>query len=297
MREEGEQEIWQFLTVSNTSADDKLKLAKLLLEDKEPDLAEPVLQQLVQEAPDLIEAHATLGSLLLKVGHYNDASQQYKEAVRLAPHSPEYAMHLAECLILEKHYQDALQFLNTVENKFGSLAEYRFKRGLALYGMRQYVPAIATFEELDGKEPNLDLIQYYLAQSYNEIAELEKAQGYGEKAIVLNPNQSSYYVVLGQILRKEGGEKTDQAIATLDKGLKLDPSNAPAKQELALCYEKKRDYGNAERLLKEVVLEAPNVVSGHAALSRIYYLENKKEEGDAEKKVIEGIEARIESPP
>jgi tetratricopeptide (TPR) repeat protein len=294
-REEGEQEIREFLALPNTAADDKLKLAKLMLEDELPDLAQHVLQRIVQEAPDLTEAHATLGSLLMNLGHYNDAAQQYREAVRLAPQSPEYAMHLAECLILEKHYQDALQFLNT-RPEFGSLMEYRFKRGLALYGMRLYGPAIAVFEELDSKEPNLDLIQYYLAQAYNEIAELEKAQVYGKKAIALNPNQASYYVVLGQILRKEGDDRTDEAISTLGKALKLDPSNAPAKQELALCYEKKRDYGKAERLLKEVVLEAPNVVSGHAALSRIYYLENKKEEGDAEKKIIERIEATIESP-
>jgi protein O-GlcNAc transferase len=295
MREEGEQEMREFLTLSTTAAEDKLKLAKLLLEDKLPDLAQPVLQRLVAEAPDLTEAHATLGSLLLKLGRYNDALQQYREAVRLAPQSLEYAMHLAECLILDKHYQDALQFLNTLP-KFENLMEYRFKRGIALYGMRQYIPAITLFEELDHKEPNLDLIQYYLAQSYNEIAELEKAQIYGEKAIALNANQSSYYVVLGQILRKEGDAKIDAAITTLEKALNLDAYSAPAKQELALCYEKKRDYSNAERLLKEVVLEAPNVVSGHVALSRVYYLENKREEGDAEKKIIERIEARIEPP-
>ena len=294
-QEEGKQETREFLALPNVASDDKLKLAKLLLEEKQPDLAQPVLQQIVREAPDLTEAHATLGSLFLNLGHYKDATQQYKEAVRLAPQSPEYAMHFAECLILEKRYQDALQFLNTVP-EFGGLTEYRFKRALALYGMRLYGPAIALFEELDSKEPNLDLIQYYLAQAYNEIAELQKAQAYGKKAIALNPNQASYYVVLGQILRKEGDDKTDEAISTLGKALKLDRSSAPAKQELALCYEKKRDYENAERLLKEVVLEAPNVVSGHAALSRIYYLENKRAEGDAEKKVIERIEATMESP-
>jgi tetratricopeptide (TPR) repeat protein len=292
MPDEGRRDIQEFLHSADVHAEDKLKLAKLLLEDKFPEFAQPVLQQLAREAPNSIDAHATLGLLLLNQGHYDDASEQFKVAVRLAPQTPEYAMHLTECLILEQRYQEAFQFLNTIP-QFGSLTEYRFKMGIVLYGMRHYSEALAVLEKLDREEPNLDLIQYYMANSYNEIGELEKAQAYARKAIALNSNQSSYHVVLAKILSKGGDTKSDEVLSNLERALALDPSNAEAKQELALFHEKKHDYRTAERLLKELVIQTPNVVSAHVILSRVYYEEHKREEGDAQRKVIEQLESQI----
>jgi len=213
-------------------------------------------------------------------------------AVELAPGSAEYSMHLADALILGKRYQDAFQFLTAVHGQFGELFEYRFKMGLALYGLHDYRQAISVFEELDSKQPNLDLIPYYLGNSYNEIGELDKAQAYCKRAIALNPNQASSYLALAQVLMKESDDKTDEAIANLEKALTLAPLDIVAKQDLALCYERKADFAKAERLLQEVVRQKPEVMSAHIELSRLYYQDHKKAEGDAERKIIKRLEAR-----
>ena len=128
----------------------------------------------------------------------------------------------------------------------------------------------------------LALYDFDFTQSKKEFA----------RAIELNPKNASYYAALAQLLRKESDDKTDEAILNLQKALALDPSDALSKQELALCYEKKRNYAQAEQLLEEVVRQAPDLVSAHVALSRIYYRQHKKDEGDREKKIVARLEGQ-----
>ncbi len=290
MPDDGKRELQEFLAAPTASPEEKLKLAKLLVEDKLAEYAQPILTQVLVELPDSADAHATLGVLLMNGNQYEDAENELKLAVHLAPASPEYSMHFAEALLLQKRFPEAIGFLTSVQSVFGNLLEYRFKMAIALYGARQYQAAIAALEELNREHPDLDLIQYYLANSYNETGDLEKALACSRKAIALNPNQSTYYLVLGKVLRQLGDDKTDEAIANLEKALALDPSDSSSKQELALCLERKRDYTKAEQLLRDVLALKPDVLSAHVALSRIYYEDHKKEEGDAEKRIISGLE-------
>ena len=58
-------------------------------------------------------------------------------------------------------------------------------------------------KKLDQQEPNLDLVQYYLGNSYSENGELDAALTYYKKAIALNPNQASYYAALAKLFRKQ----------------------------------------------------------------------------------------------
>lgn len=286
MQDEGKQEIQGFLEASSNAPGENLTLAKLLIEDKFPTFAEPILKQAVLQQPGSAEAHATLGILLLNEGQYDDATEELMRAVRLAPDSSDYSMHLTESLLLGKRYQEAYDFLKVVKSRFGNLFEYRFKVGLALYGTRQYPQAISQFEQLDRERPGLDLLQYYLGNSYDESGDLEKAQSFYRKAIELNPNQSSYYARLGNTLMKGGDDKTAEAIVDFTKALELDPSDTSSKQALALCHERTKDYPEAERLLQQVVAQKPELVSAHIALSRIYYADHKKVEGDTEKKAV-----------
>jgi tetratricopeptide (TPR) repeat protein len=292
LQSEAERELRAFLEAPNVTADEKIKLAGVLVEDKQPDAAQQVLEQTIRSSPDSAEAHARLGTLLVNKNQYEDAAEQLGRAVQLVPDSAQYSMLLAEDLILWKHYPVALLFLNAVKERFGNLPDYRYKVGLAYYGMHRYPQAATEFEALARQQPRLDLVQFFLGNSYTAMGELTKAESYFRKAIDLNPKNASYYAALAQLLRKESDDKTDEAILNLQKALALDPSDALSKQELALCYEKKRNYPQAEQLLEEVVCQQPDLVSAHVALSRIYYRQHKKDEGDREKKIVARLEGQ-----
>jgi tetratricopeptide (TPR) repeat protein len=292
--ERGRQDVIAYLAAPNATPADKLKLAKLLVDDQFPDLAEFILTSDLQQSPDLPETHDLRGVLSLYHNQYEQAVTEFRHATQSAPNTAEYASDLANALILAKRFQEAFEFLQSTEKSFGDQPEFRFKMGVVLYGTRHYLEAISVFEKLDQAEPNLDTVQYYLGNCYSENGDLNTGLSYYRKAIALNPRRATYYAALAKWLRKEGDDKTDEAILNLQKAIRLDPSDTSSKQDLAVCYERKHDYPKAEGLLREVVAKEPDNTNAHVALSRIYYQDHKKVEGDAEKKIILRLEAQQE---
>lgn len=285
------EEIQEFVKAPDCSIQDQLALAKLLDEKKRADAARWVLEEAVQAAPNLAEARAGLGVVFTEMGQYQEATPQLLRAVQLAPGSAEYAMRYAEALLLAKQYPAALDFLKGVKDKFGSLPEYRYKLGLAYYGLSQYVSAINELEGLVQGYPQLDRAQYYLGHSYSASGDLQKAEIHYRKALALNPHEASYYAALGHVLRRGEQARVDEAIEYLEKASQLDPNDFLSKLDLALCFEKKNRYTEAERLLTQMVREQPRLLSAHRVLARVYYRQGKKDLGDRESALVAKLDS------
>ncbi len=292
LEDQAGEEIQEFVKSPKSSPSDQLRLAKLLDENKRADAARWVLEQVVRTKPDMAEARAGLGIVYTEIGRYGDASKQLRQAVGLAPDSADYAMRYAEALLLAKQYPAALEFLKSVKGKFGDLPEYRYKVGLAYYGMSEYRSAIEQLEALVQDYPKLDRAQYYLGHAYSASGDLEKAEIHYRKALALNPQEASYYAALGHVLRRGPAAGRGEAIAYLEKALRLDPNDFLSKLDLALCYEKQNRYLEAERLLTEMVHAQPGLLSAHRVLARIYYRQGKKALGDQESAIIAKLDSK-----
>ena len=291
MNVEGEKEIASFLQAPTATFADKLKLANVLIEDKQPRAAQSVLEHVVAKSPDSAEAHAQLSRLLAAKDQYEDAAREMGLAVRLSPDTAEYALRLAEILILWKQYPTAIEFLGAIKHRFGKLLEYQYKLGLTYFALRHIPEAIAVFENLAREHPDLDLVQYFLGNVYQTTGAFDKAEPHYKRAIELNPKQASYYAALAQMLRKGSTDRTEEALTYLEKALMLDPQDIQSKLGLGLCYEKKRDYAKAQSLLEAVVQQQTDLVPAHVALARVYYSQKKKEEGNRERSIIARLEA------
>ena len=291
LNDRADRQIQESMKTPNRSPEEELDLARLLMDNKQPDAARWVLEQAVQAAPNLAEAHAGLGLALTDLGRYQEAEKELDRARQLSPGSADYAMRYAEALLLSKQYSAVLDFLKSVQDRFGRLPEYRYKYGLACYGLSEYVSAIDDLEGLVRDYPNLDRAHYYLGHSYSATGDLAKAEAQYRKALALNPQDAAYYAALGHTLRRDSEEKTDEAIEYLQKALQMDPSDTLSREDLALCYEKKGKYSEAESLLVEVVREQPGLVEAHRVLARIYYREGKKELGDRESAVVSKLDS------
>ena len=292
MPQEGEKECRELIQSQIASPTDEVKLALVLFEDGQPDMAEEVLKHALSAAPNLGDAHGLLGLLHEKKGNYEAALPELRRAVQLSPDSAKYSMGLAQALLLRKAYAEALTFLQSVEVRFGKSSEFRFKLALACYYSRQYPKAIAEFEKLLSQSaPRLDLAQHYLGNSYLAMGELAKAESCYRKAIEINPKGVANYLALAALLTKQGVDRTDEAIPILQKAMELDRADPRPKLQLALCYEAKKDLAQAQTLLEEIARAEPDFIPGHVALSRIYYQAGKQTEGDREKVTIARLEA------
>jgi tetratricopeptide (TPR) repeat protein len=289
---EGKRETEKALDSGILSPADQVKLAAALREDGQPEEAEKVLRHALASGADSAEAHAALALLLLEKDQYEGATEEFGRAAQLDPASSQYAMGLAEALLLWKHYSALLAYLHAVQDRFSNLPEYQYKLALAYYGLRQYPRAIEQLEKVIAlRPPRLDVAEYVLGNSYLEIGNFDRAEDYYRKAITFNPKDPSYYESLATLLRKKGAADVDEAIALLKRALQLDPAAPDAKLQLALCFESKGDLAQAQGLLEEAVREQPDLLPAHVALARIYSHQGKKPEADQEKSVVTRLEA------
>ena len=292
MKTEGERETKELLQSQIASPQEKVKLAVLLVEHKQLDIAEDVLKNALASSPELADAHGLLGMLHLEKNLHEDAVRELGRAVQLDPDSAKYSMGLAQALYMWKHYSPAIAFLEAVEDRFGKLPEFRYKLALAHYGSRQFPKAIVEFEKLLNQQPpRMDLVQYHLANSYLATGEFTKAEFCYKRAIEANPKDPSIYLSLAALLRKQSIDRIDEAVQNLQKAMKLEPSDPRPKLQLALCYETTKELAKAQALLEEVVRSQPDLIPAHVALARVYYGAGKNAEGGREKTIIAGLEA------
>ena len=291
MKIQGERETEDLLVSSIPTITDKLKLAQVLLADNEPDTAQRVLENAVASSPNSAEAHGELGLLLSKKNQFEEGVRELGRAVQLAPDSAKYSMGLAETLLLWNHNAAALEFLLAIKDRFAAIPEFQYKLALAYYSLHQYPTAISQLEKLAGQQPLLDLVQYFLGNSYMAMGDLKEAETYYRRSIELNPGKAPYYTSLAGLLRKQSDKNIEEAIGFLEKALVLDPADVPSHLQLGLCYEEKKDLEKAAALLERVTRLSPALLPAHVALARVYYHQGKKEEGDRERATVARLEA------
>ena len=85
--------------------------------------------------------------------------------------------------------------------------------------------------------------------------------------------------------------RTREAVATFEKALALDPTNAQAKANLGTVYLLTRDYPRARRLMEEALALDPDVSRAHNALGVIAFETGHPDEA------IDALEAAVELNP
>jgi protein O-GlcNAc transferase len=286
-----QKETQSFLQTPGLTLQDRINGARTLVEDHAPAAAEMVLRDTVSRFEESPEAHAGLGKLLLDRGEYEDAVRELARAAQLAPDTPGYTLALAEALILWKHYTPALQLLEAVRPKFGTLPDFRYKVGLALYGLSRYPEALSEFEKLAKERPQADLVWFFIGNTWLSMGKLDNAETAYRHAIALNPHNASYYAALGQMLRQSEADRLAEATSALNEALRLDRTDYHSKKELALCYERSGDLVKAQNLLEQATGVDPKFNEAHVALARVYYKLHNKAAGDSEKQIVAQLEA------
>ena len=291
MRSEGEEEIGQFVSGHLASRQEEVSLAKLLMADQEGEAAAEILRHATATWPDNAEAHGELGLLLTQREQYETAVKELGTAVQLDPDSAKYSLGLGEALLRWRHDPVALQYLLAIRDKFADLPIYKFQLGLAYFYLTRFSMAIQQFETLARENPKASRVQYFLGGSYQAIGQLKEAEDCYRKAVVLKPDEASYYTALASLLKKQNPADLAEPHRLLEKALALNPSDQEGKLQLASCFELEGKLTDAQTLLEELTRSNPGSHNAHAALARVYFREKKVEEAEQQKSIAAKLEA------
>ncbi len=294
-RENAERELGDLLQSHLAGSEEQTKIAAILIEDGDLNAAESVLQSSLQIDPKQPKAYAALGLVSLNQKRYREAAISFESAVHLEPDSAEYAMAFANALVLWNRPNTLLAFLKSVENKFGNLPEFQHKLAFANYSLAEYSNAIGILENLlRANPPRQDQIYFLLGDSYMGMGEFNKSEIAFKKAIELNPKDPMYYESYAVLLRKEGRGRIDDAIDQLQNASQLGSPNPSLLLQLGLCYESKGNLDRAAALLENAVRGAPDSLSTHVALARVYFRLGRQEKGQEQKRTIAELETKLQ---
>ena len=244
-------------------------------------------------APAASNPQGEKGLELLSRGQYKDAIPQLRQAVHLAPDSSKYALGFAEAL-LSAHYKfTALGFLEEVYPRFHDLAEFRYTLGLANYLCYHYQEAIKDFQTIPQNDPKFNRIPFLIGNCYMAMGDLPQAETFFRRAIELKPDEATYYVSLGKMLRMEGPERLDEATKALQQAWELNPHDAYVGLHLAYCQEAEGKYQEAQTLLEQVVQEQPELQPAHLALASVYEHNHEAEKARQQREIA----AHLKPPP
>jgi tetratricopeptide (TPR) repeat protein len=245
-----------------------------------------ILPAILLVIPFIISAQSTAkewydkGLKLKNTEEYEEALTAFKNAIsKKADYSDAYYQAGSCCNELE-NYEDAIDFFKKYDpssndgkkNKYNELGLSYYNLQNAKDGLEQYNKTLALF-------PNNGTAIRGIGNIYYEIEEdHEKAIEYYERALKVDEeNSRSVYYKLGWLYND--GERYDDAVKVLLKGILYDSEESGYREELGYAYYMREEYEFAITQLNKAISLDENSQLGYYYKGLCFVATNKK--GDA----------------
>jgi tetratricopeptide (TPR) repeat protein len=207
---------------------------KAYLNRKEADRAIPELKSAVGKDPDLEDAQLSLAYAYILKDDVQSSIKPFREVLRINPNNSYAKDALA---LLTSKSAPAWRSDNAEAMKYFSEAEKFYSTG-------KYQEAIAGYGKAIEADPKFAKAWVYMGDAYLGIGNSEKGIECYRKAIELNPKDRQAHRFLGDVLEKKydrtGDMKyLDEAIASFENAVEVDPEYATAISDLKRAKEKK----------------------------------------------------------
>jgi len=200
----------------------------------------------------------TVGSLYMRLGRRDDAIRYYQEGIQAEPkESNYYRKRLAESLITERKYSEAVKTIESVIKDDPKDAEARLLRGSLYLSTGNLDKAVTDLQEAVRTDLTNPVARYLLGNALAEQGQYAIAIPELEKAMQLDPGHLQARLKLAQIQilidQDEGAIKTTQNILE-----DLDVRNPSAQILHAIALRKLGRFDDARADIQRVLKAQPN---------------------------------------
>ncbi len=274
---------------------DLLRARRLTVQD-EPAEAEVVLRRVIAEDPGVVDAHQSLGNLLVEQLRYDEAIEAFETALSMRPEDAALVLLVAstqrQAGRLDEAEKVLLDFIDVLEPD----ARLYISLGRIKQATRSYTEAATYFNEalrlsedapannvMAGAHVGLGAVQ--LASGRLSLAEehLNLARGFNDSLADLHFNRALLFQARGQ---------PNEAIVAYRRELENAPRNGEAAFKLSAIYRNRGDLVEEERYLRLALEIDPQFAGGRLFLARIYLLKNERL--DEAVSLVEGALERLE---
>jgi len=284
--------------LSKEKMDAKLKRTEMLL-----------LKQLSEDEANPFAHHNYL-RILRAQERYEDAVRQGRKAMVLCEgrmskhHYQMIAYDTAHCLMIVGSLRESEELCHEILKNYPKNLDILFTLGSVLMNRKQYSESITVFKrfleivkkEKESPEPNQMIVDTYsfdhralgfISKNYLEMGDFNQARSAAEHALEIRPEQSSYLLLLAEVLVR--GDRRDEARSILE--------NAPATRRMtpkfyihwaALCRQYP-EMGDPEEIIRQGLKYFPESDELHNSMAYSVY---ERDQDSAEKAWLKTLEIR-----
>lgn len=209
----------------------RAKLANTYIAAGEKEKAIAELQEIIKREPLRYEIHNLIGDLYEDVKQDEHAISAYRESLVLNPNQLEPALRIALVQMRIKQYDDAVQTLAGLKDKFPGAYQIPYFYGLVYSDKKDYARAVVAYTDAEvaarksPEEVKLDASFYfYYGAACERNGDLDRAEQLFRKSIELDSNKHEAFNYLGYMWADKG-IRLDEAHEMIDKAVKLEPDN------------------------------------------------------------------------
>jgi tetratricopeptide (TPR) repeat protein len=198
------------------------------------------------------EAHKILGRDLMMVGRFDAAQIEFEQGIKYSPESAEMHYDLGKLFSMQDNWGPARHEFEAAQRIDPSYIENLDALGLALEALgddagavANYQKAIALNEERKGKFASAHI---NMSAYYNRTGDPEKALGFAQKAIELDPKSDRAWFQKAKA--DEGQGRLNDAVESLNQAISLNPRASSYYYVLAGLYRRLGKMQDSQKALE-----------------------------------------------
>ncbi len=223
-----------------------------------------VLTRARELSPNSDEANRRLGAAYEAAGRAEEAIAAYRKAIEINPYYWLNSSVLGGAYFKTGRLEDALGAYRRIQELEPDNVWGYLNVGAVLFSQGKYEECIPLFRRALEIQPswqtlsNLGTAYFYLKRYPESVATFEEAAAMNPNQMVVIGNLADAYRWSGQAERAAGAYA--RAIALANKGLEVNPRDADAMSNLALCHAKRTEFSRALDFIRRArSIDADNV--------------------------------------
>jgi tetratricopeptide (TPR) repeat protein len=261
----GIEEMQKTIAFDSGDWDSYLNLALMEMKDNQLDLAEAHFKKAIDLNPKATDARLMLGHFYQSRNRFGEAEQQFRGGIGIDPQNPDLRASLARLYLDQGKKAEAEEFLKQVKRELANNSIGYRMLGDFYFAAGELDKAAAEYKSLWEEHPkDLEVKKNYI-QLLILTNQLNDASRLNDEILRSNPNDDKSLLYAGQIQTRNG--RPNDAVATLQRLTKNDPSSGAGHYQLALAFQELGDQESAERELRDAVRLSPDMSEARRSLA------------------------------
>ena len=233
-----------------------------------------LIEEIIRDDPEVIDAYFTLGNLYFKHQEFDKALEQFFIALDKNPRDTFIIINIANCYTMKGEFEKGKEFLQERLKTLPPDSQIYLILGNIEFALKNYEQAEKAYQECLRLNATSASAYTALGGIYVIQDRLAEAEEVLRQAAQLNPNLRNLHYNLAQLYEKK--DDLNRAINEYKTELDNIPHNFRASFNLARLYRLLKNDHEEEKYLKQTIDSNPRFPLSYFYLARIYLNRGEK---------------------